>query len=87
MILYVIKPLPNGAQEQAKSLKLNLSTGSKVFEKKAILMMHVRFVIQFLKELRHHIPSHFFDGLNCSLSVGKPKNNSLLRKKNTKGWF
>ena len=26
--------------------------------------------------------SRFFDGLNC---VGKPKNNSLLRKKNTEG--
>ena len=29
--------------------------------------------------------SHFFDGLNYSLNVGKPKNNGLLSKKNTKG--
>ena len=29
--------------------------------------------------------SHFFDGLNYSLSVAKVKNNGLLRKKNTKG--
>ena len=38
-----------------------------------------------LKELCHNILSHFFDGLNCSLSAGKPNNNGLLRKKNTKG--
>ena len=37
-----------------------------------------------LKELRHVILSHFFDGLNYALNVEKPKNNSLLRKKNTK---
>ena len=37
------------------------------------------------KELRHDILSHFFDGLNCGLSAGKPKNNGLLRKENTKG--
>ena len=29
--------------------------------------------------------SHFIDGLNHGKSVGKPKNNSLLRKKNLKG--
>ena len=29
--------------------------------------------------------SHFFDGLNCGLSAAKPKNNGLLRKKNSKG--
>ena len=38
-----------------------------------------------LKELRHDILSHFFDGLNCNSNVGKPKNNGLLMKKNTKG--
>ena len=38
-----------------------------------------------LKELCHDILSYFFDGLNCGLSVGQPKNNGLLRKKNTKG--
>ena len=38
-----------------------------------------------LKELRHDILSHFFDGLNYGVSVGKPKNNGLLRKRNTKG--
>ena len=35
-------------------------------------------------ELRQDILSHFFDSLNCGWSVGKPKNNGLLRKKNTK---
>ena len=39
----------------------------------------------FLKELRHDILNHFFDGLNIGSIVGKPKNNGLLRKKNTKG--
>ena len=34
----------------------------------------------FLKEICHNILSHFFNGLNC-----EPKNNGLLRKKNTKG--
>ena len=34
-----------------------------------------------LKELCCNILSHFFDGLNCSWSPGKPKNNALLRKK------
>ena len=29
--------------------------------------------------------SHFFDGLDCGLSVGKPDNNGLLMKKNAKG--
>ena len=38
-----------------------------------------------LKESRHNILNHFFDGLNFGSSVGKPKNNGLLRKKNTKG--
>ena len=38
-----------------------------------------------LKELRPDKLSHFFDGLNCGLSVGKPKNNGLLRKKNNRG--
>ena len=41
--------------------------------------------IAYLKELRHNILSHFFKGLNCGLSAGKPKKNGLLRKKNTKG--
>ena len=40
---------------------------------------------QDLKELRHDILSHFFDGLNYCSSVSKPKNNGLLGKKNTKG--
>ena len=44
--------------------------------------MFVAGKCQFLKELRHDILDHSFDGLN--LSVGKPKNNGLLRKKNTK---
>ena len=38
-----------------------------------------------LKELRHDILNHFSDGLNYGLSVRKPKNNGLLRKKNTIG--
>ena len=38
-----------------------------------------------LKELRHDILCHFFDGLNYGLSAGKPKNGGLLRKKNNKG--
>ena len=38
-----------------------------------------------LKEVHHDILSHFFDSLNCGKSAGKPKNNGLLRKKNTKG--
>ena len=37
------------------------------------------------KELRHDILSHFFNGINCGYSAGKPKNNVLLRKKNLKG--
>ena len=36
--------------------------------------------MHWLKELCHDILSHFFKGL-----VGEPKNNGLLRKKNTKG--
>ena len=31
------------------------------------------------------ILSHFFNGLNYRLSVGKPKTNGLLRKKTIKG--
>ena len=38
-----------------------------------------------LKELRHDILSHFFDGLSHGLSVGKPKTNGLLMKEKTKG--
>ena len=34
-----------------------------------------------LKELCYDVLSHFFDGLNCGLSAGKPKNNGLLRRK------
>ena len=37
-----------------------------------------------LKELSHDILKHF-DDLNYGYSVGKPKSNGLLRKKNTKG--
>ena len=42
-------------------------------------------MIPFFKEPRHDVLSHFFDGLNYGSSVVKPKNNGLLRKKNTKG--
>ena len=42
-------------------------------------------VIHPLKELRHDILSHTFDGPNFGSSVAKPKNNGLLRKKNIKG--
>ena len=38
-----------------------------------------------LRELRHEILSHFFDGLNYGESVAKPKKNGMLSKKNTKG--
>ena len=38
-----------------------------------------------LKELRHDILGHFFDGVSHGLSVGKPKTNDLLMKKKTKG--
>ena len=38
-----------------------------------------------LKELRHDILSHFFEGLSHGLSVGKPKTNGLLIKEKTKG--
>ena len=41
--------------------------------------------LTMLKELRHDILSRFFDFLNCGSSVGKMKNNGVLRKKNTKG--
>ena len=39
----------------------------------------------FTVQMSHDILSHFFDGLNYGLSVGKPKNNDFLGKKNTKG--
>ena len=38
-----------------------------------------------LKELRHDVLSHYFDGLSHGLSVGKPKTNSLLMEEKTKG--
>ena len=38
-----------------------------------------------LKELRHDILSHFFDGLSHVLSVVKPKSSGLLMKEKTKG--
>ena len=44
-------------------------------------VMHLRL---FLKELCHDIWSHFLDGLNYGLSVGKGKKKNWLRKKNTK---
>ena len=34
----------------------------------------------FLKKLHQDILSHFFDGLNCGSSVGKPKNNGYANK-------
>ena len=37
-----------------------------------------------LKELRHDILGHIFDGRNNGQSVAKLKNNGLLRKKTTK---
>ena len=37
------------------------------------------------KGVRHDNLSHLFNGLNHCLSAGKPKNNGLLGKKNTKG--
>ena len=37
-----------------------------------------------LKELRHNILRHYFDGLKYGKSVGKPKNKGLLRKKTPK---
>ena len=46
------------------------------------VQVHVKAI---LKELRHDISSHFFNNLKYGLSVGKPKNNGLPRKKNTKG--
>ena len=33
-----------------------------------------------LKELRHNILSHFFEGLNFGSSVGRPKNNGLVKE-------
>ena len=45
----------------------------------------LNFSATVLKELRHDIFSHFFFCLNHGQSVGKPKNNGLPRKKNTKG--
>ena len=44
-----------------------------------------RTLLLVLKELRYDVRSHFFDGLNCGLSVEKPKNVGLLREKNAKG--
>ena len=38
-----------------------------------------------LKELRHDILGHFFDGVSHGLSVGKPKTNDLQMKKKPKG--
>ena len=43
------------------------------------------FLYSLLKELRHDILSHFFNGLNYGSSVGKPNNNGLLTTKNTEG--
>ena len=50
-------------------------------------MLHFTVPKLSLKELRHDIWSHFFDGLSCGASVGKPKTNGLLRKKNTRGFI
>ena len=38
-----------------------------------------------LKKQHRDILSHFFERLNCGLSVAKPKNNGLLSKEDTKG--
>ena len=43
------------------------------------------FLLHLLKELCHDILSRFINGLNHHPNVGKPKSNSLLRKKNSKG--
>ena len=45
----------------------------------------VKTVVGKLQELCQDILSHFVDNLNYGLSVAKPNNNCLLRKKNTKG--
>ena len=45
----------------------------------------ISFFYNSLKELRHDILRHFFDGLSHGLSVGKPKPNGLLMKEETKG--
>lgn len=42
------------------------------------------FELVKLKELHDNILSLLIGGLNHNLSVGKPKNNSVPRKKNTK---
>ena len=47
--------------------------------------LFLRVIVSASKELRHDILSPFFKSLNNSLSVGKPKYNGLLRKKNSKG--
>ena len=39
------------------------------------------FFLYCLKELSHHILSHFFDGQNYGLSDAKPKNEGFLREK------
>ena len=36
-------------------------------------------------ELHHAILRHFVDGLSYGKNVAKPKNNGILRKKNTNG--
>ena len=51
----------------------------------AVLSLLCLLKMGLLKELRHDILSHFFDGLNYGLSAGKPKNNGLLKRKHTKG--
>ena len=42
-------------------------------------------VTRILKELRHDILGHFFDGESHGLSLRKPKTNDLLIKEKTKG--
>ena len=60
-----------------------------VFVKTTIYLVHKPKRKQkaaiFLKELRHDILSHFFDGLSHGLSFGKPKTNGLLMKEKPKG--
>ena len=49
------------------------------------VLFSVLSLANVLKELRHDILSHFFDGLSHSLSVKKPKTYGLLTKEKTKG--
>ena len=54
--------------------------------KPALLLICMPIMLgNIIKEQCHDILSHFINSLDYGQSVGKPKNNNLLRKKNTKG--